>query len=496
MNSSSRRSPRPFVRGGIAFLALALLTGAAWHGLSANTPVADAPQIRQSALASPVVEGGRTSYADVVKVVAPAVVTIQVEGRAAPAPTAFQGEDFFRRFFDDRFGEGPQPPRMFRRRGLGSGVVASADGYILTNHHVVEGATTVRAEFADGRVLEARLVGSDPPSDLALLKVEASGLPAIAFGDSDVVQVGDVVLAVGNPLGVGQTVTMGIVSAKGRSTSVGDGSYEDFLQTDAPINQGNSGGALVNLRGELVGINSQILSPSMGNIGIGFAIPANMVRHVMTELRDTGRVRRAQLGVTVQPVTADMAASLGLTQAGGAIVSNVSPGSAAEHAGVRRGDIIRSLNGQAVTDTNALRNRVAALAPGSTATLVLTRDGAERSLTVTLDEAAASRQARGGSGQQGDTGATLGVAVAPVTPALASRAGLPGDVRGLLVQSVDPDGRAAAAGIQAGDVIVEVNRAPVTTVEELRAAITSAAANRPILLLVSRDGQHSYATAR
>jgi Do/DeqQ family serine protease len=495
MNIPSLRSSRPLTRGGLALLVLVLLTGAAWHGLSANAPVAEVPQVSQPALASPVVAGGRASYADVVKVVAPAVVTIQVEGRAAPAPTAFQAEPFFRRFFDDRFGEGPQPPPTFRRRGLGSGVVASADGYVLTNHHVVDGATTIRAEFTDGRVLDARLVGSDPPSDLALLKVEASGLPAIAFGDSDAVQVGDVVLAVGNPLGVGQTVTMGIVSAKGRATSVGDGSYEDFLQTDAPINQGNSGGALVNLRGELVGINSQILSPSQGNIGIGFAIPANMARHVMTELRDNGRVRRAQLGVAVQPVTADMAESLGLANAGGAIVSNVSPGSAAERAGVQRGDVIRSLNGQAVTDTNALRNRVAALTPGSTATLVIARDGSERSVAVTLDEAAVSRQARGARGQPGDTGTALGVAVTPVTPEMASRAGLPRDLRGLLVQNVDPEGRAAGAGIQPGDVIVEVNRTPVATVEQLRAALASAA-NRPILLLVNRDGEHSYVTAR
>jgi Do/DeqQ family serine protease len=495
MNSSSIHSPRHLVGGAVAFLAMALLTSAAWHGLSASSPVEAAPQVIQSAPASAAAAAGRTSYADVVKIVSPAVVTIQVEGRSAPEPTGFQGEEYFRRFFDDRFEGTPPPPRTFRRRGLGSGVVASADGYILTNHHVVDGASAIRAEFADGRVLEARLVGSDPPSDLALLKVEAASLPTVAFGDSDAVQVGDVVLAVGNPLGVGQTVTMGIVSAKGRSTSTGDGSYEDFLQTDAPINQGNSGGALVNLRGELVGINSQILSPSQGNIGIGFAIPANMVRHVMTELRDTGSVRRAQLGVTVQAVTADIAESLGLAQPGGAIVSNVSPGSAAERAGVRRGDVIRSLNGQSVADTNTLRNRVAALAPGSTATLVVSRDGAERSLTVLLDEAAVSRLARGARGPQGETGTALGVAVTPVTPDVAARGGLPRDTRGLLVQSVDPAGRAASAGVQPGDVIVEVNRIPVTSVEELRAAVTRAA-NPAVLLLVNRDGEHSYVAVR
>jgi Do/DeqQ family serine protease len=496
MSTSKTGLFRPFTRGGLALFSAALLTGAAWHGLSASTPAAEAPAISQVApvTASPVVAGGRTSYADVVKMVTPAVVTIQVEGSAAAAPTGFQDEDFFRRFFGDR-DEGVQPPRGFRRRGLGSGVVVSPDGYILTNHHVIDGASTIRAEFADGRVLDARQVGSDPPSDLALLKVEATALPAIAFGNSDAVQVGDVVLAVGNPLGVGQTVTMGIISGKGRSTSMGDGSYEDFLQTDAPINQGNSGGALVNLRGELVGINSQILSPSMGNIGIGFAIPVNMARHVMTELREVGRVRRAQLGVTVQPVTADMAESLGLSRAGGAIVSQVAAGSAAERAGVRRGDIIRSLNGQAVTDTNSLRNRVAALAPGSTATLSITRDGTERTVNVALDEAAVSRQARAERGQPGGASTMLGVSVMPVTPDVASRAGLPRDLRGLLVQGVDPDGRAAGAGIQSGDVIVEANRTPVATIEDLRGVVTNAG-SRPVLLLVNRDGQHSYVTVR
>ncbi len=230
-------------------------------------------------------------------------------------------DDLFRRFFGDPRGEDPRTPRSFRQRGLGSGVIVSTDGFILTNHHVVNGADQVRVEMTDGRSFDAKVVGSDAPSDLALIKVNAAGLHALLFGNSDAVQVGDVVLAVGNPLGIGQTVTMGIVGAKGRSTGVGDGSYEDFLQTDAPINQGNSGGALVNLKGELVGINAQIVSPSGGNIGIGFAIPAKMANHVMNLLRTEGRVRRAQLGVTVQPVTPEMAASLQLKDVSGAIVS-------------------------------------------------------------------------------------------------------------------------------------------------------------------------------
>jgi Do/DeqQ family serine protease len=469
-------------------LIVALFTGA-WHGLASDAPVAEAQQIAMAPAVA-----GRASYADVVKAVTPAVVTIQVEERVALASTGLQDGEFFRRFFGDEFEGIPQPPRNFSRRGLGSGVVATPDGYILTNHHVVDGATSIRVEFADGRTLQAKLVGSDPPSDLALLKVAAANLTTVPFGDSDAVQVGDVVLAVGNPMGVGQTVTMGIISAKGRSTHASEGSYEDFLQTDAPINQGNSGGALVNLRGELVGINSQILSPSQGNVGIGFAIPANMVRHVMNELRDGGRVRRSQLGVTVQIVTPEMAENLGLSQASGAIVSNVAAGSAAERAGVLRGDVIRSLNGQLVTDTNALRNRIAALEPGSTATLVVVRDGNERTLQVTLEEAPASRAARGRSGSgSGADDTALGVAVAPLTPETAAGAGLPRDARGLLVQSVNPDGRAANAGIRQGDVIAEVNRKPVGTIEELRGAL-KASAGRPVLMLVNREGQSFFVT--
>ena len=218
-------------------------------------------------------------------------------------------------------------------------------------------------DFADGRTFKAKLVGSDEASDLAVIKIDASNLQTLALGNSELAQVGDVVLAVGNPLGVGETVTMGIISAKGRQTDTDQ--YQDFIQTDAPINQGNSGGALVNLKGELIGINSQILSPSQGNIGLGFAIPVNMARHVMDDLRKDGHVRRAQLGVTIQPMTADLAQSLGLKEAGGAIVSSVAAGSAAEHAGVKRGDVIKSFNGQAVQDINSLRNRVAETAPGS-----------------------------------------------------------------------------------------------------------------------------------
>ena len=516
MNITPTNLKQRTVRGAVALGAAALLVaGATWHGLAAergahetaSTAAAYSETQQTPVIASrgPAIAGGRDSYADIVKNVAPAVVTVRVEGKARVQPTQFGpgDEDMLRRFFGDRFGQGQgrgQMPRMPKQRGLGSGVVITQDGYILTNNHVIDSADDIRIEFTDGRSVKAKLVGADKPSDLALLKVEQTGLATLPLGNSDAVQVGDVVLAVGNPLGIGQTVTMGIISAKGRSTGSGDGSYEDFLQTDAPINHGNSGGALVSTRGELIGINSQIVSQSDGNIGIGFAIPANMARHVMDQLKTDGRVRRSQLGVTVQPVTSELAESLGLKDVGGAIVSSVASNSAAEKAGVKRGDVIKSFNGQSIHDFNTLRNRVADSAPGSNATVIVVRDGSEKSLTVKLDEAQVSRDAADRAANNGDDDkAALGVAVSPLSPEMASRAGLGKNARGVVIEDVDPDGRAADAGIQAGDIILEVNRQPVQSVEELRAAVRKSV-DRPTLLLVHRsadgDGRDIFITVR
>jgi Do/DeqQ family serine protease len=505
----SRRAARAGIAVGAAVL---LIAGATWHGFAADSTSNAAGSQTVAAQTAPPISraaiGGRDSYADIVKVVAPAVVTVRTEGRAHVAPTDFDGggddqdqnQEFFRRFFGPQFDQGQnghRAPRSFKQRALGSGVVITNDGYILTNDHVIDDADDVQIEFTDGKTYKAKVVGADKPSDLALLKIEATSLPTVAIGNSDAVQVGDVVLALGNPLGIGQTVTMGIISAKGRSTATGeDRGYEDFLQTDAPINHGNSGGALVNLKGELVGINSQILSPSDGNIGIGFAIPSNMAHHVMDDLRKDGRVRRAQLGVTVQPVTSDMADSLGLKDVGGAIVSSVGTDSAAARAGLKRGDVIKSFNGQPVHDFNSLRNRVAEMTPGAGATVGIIRDGSEKTLTVKLDEAEVSKSARNTEDSANDDKASLGVAVSPLTPELAARAGLPRDTHGMLVQQVNPDGRAADAGIQAGDVIVEVNRQSVQTIDELRSAMQKAATDRPTLLLVSREGKDLFVTVR
>jgi serine protease Do len=488
-------------RTAVAFGAAAMLfSGAAWR-MSAETPSSSPAQRTAPATTSitHAIAGDRDSYADVVKVVAPAVVTIHVEGKATESPAQFQvpNDDFFRRFFGDPGDDNApsRPPRTFRQRALGSGVIVGSDGYILTNNHVVDGADDVKVELTDGRTLSAKVIGKDKPSDLALIKVNATDLHPIALGNSDGVQVGDVVLAVGNPLGVGQTVTMGIISAKGRSTNdgAGDVSYEDFLQTDAPINHGNSGGALVNTKGELVGINSQILSESGGNIGIGFAIPSNMAKYVMDELRTTGKVSRAQLGVSVQEVTSDLADSLGLKTVGGAIIGSVTPGSAADRAGLKRGDVIEAFNGQAIHDINTLRNRVAEASPGSTADVTIVRDGSERHVNVKLDEASADRVARRDGDSDSNNSSALGVSVAPLTPELASRYKLPRDTHGVVVEDVDPNGRAADAGIQAGDVIEEVNRQPVDSVDALRSAVTKKT-GRPTLLLVNRQGRDLFVT--
>jgi Do/DeqQ family serine protease len=327
-----------------------------------------------------------TSYADAVERVGAGVVTIRAARRArAPRQHPFFDDPVLREFFGGKFGS-TQPRGPAVQLGLGSGVIVNSNGTILTNHHVIDGAEAIQVQLTNNRVFDAKLLGSDPPSDLAVLKVDGKELTALALGDSDRVRIGDVALAIGNPLGIGQTVTAGIISAKGRSTGLSDGSFEDFLQTDAPINQGNSGGALVNTNGELIGINSQILSTSGGSIGIGFAIPSNMARGVMDQLIAKGKVQRGQLGITIQPLTPDKAATLGNQQINGVLVASVPPNTAAARAGLKSGDVITKFEGQPIEDGNTLRNRVASTAPGATVRLTIWRDGREQELQATLGE--------------------------------------------------------------------------------------------------------------
>ncbi len=441
----------------------------------------------------------QNSYADLVDKVAPAVVTIRADKVVrTPQQFPFGDDPFFRGLFGER---GQQQPQESLQRALGSGVIVSADGYILTNHHVIDGAQEIKVELTDGRTLDAKLIGSDPPSDIALLKVNVANLPILTPGDSDKVRVGDVALAIGNPFGVGQTVTMGIISAKGRSgQGFGSGNFEDFLQTDAPINQGNSGGALVNTVGELIGINSQIL-PGMGggNIGIGFAIPSNMARSVMDQLVKNGKVRRGQLGITVSRVTSDLAASLGMPETKGVIVNSVKPGSAAERAGIRQGDVITAINDTPVNDSNAFRNRVASNAPGSQVTLTILRDNREQKISATLGEfspeTAQNENENGNTPNGSSGGGKLGLSVEPLTPQLAEQLNLRAGTPGVVVDAVDPSGPAAQALIQSGDLIQEVNRQPIRSAEDLRTAIDKNG-SKPALLLINRRGQTIYLAVR
>jgi serine protease Do len=439
------------------------------------------------------------SYADVVDHVASGVVTIRSERRLhPPRQFPFADDPFFRQFFNGINGRSPEGTGPVLERSLGSGVIVGGDGYIVTNDHVVDGADQITVEFSERHILPAKLTGSDPPSDLAVLKVDARDLPALPLGDSDKVRVGDVCLAIGNPLGIGKTVTAGIVSAKERSTGVSDGSFEDFLQTDAAINRGNSGGALVNTRAEVIGINSQIVSSSGGNMGIGFAIPSNLTRTVVDQLTHGGKVKRGMLGVGIQSVTPALAAALRLREQRGVLVNSVEPGSPAERAGLHPGDVVIALNGAPVDDPNKFRNQIAALAPGTEVTLTVVRNSRSQELRARLGQLEINTnketaKATPSGGGQDSGGGELGLSVEPFTPALAAQIGLPRDAHGLIVIGVDPYGPAAEAGIRPMDLIVEVNHARVGSAPELRAALGRSGGG-PALLLLERDGQKVFLT--
>jgi Do/DeqQ family serine protease len=443
--------------------------------------------------------GSVASWADTVDRVAPAVVTVHAAHRVR-APRQFQFQnDPFGWFFGggnpQRFGGNRAPVQ--EQRALGSGVIVRADGYILTNDHVIDGAEEISVDMIDRRNFKATVVGADKPSDLAVLKISTTGLPVLSPANSDQVRVGDVCLAVGNPLGIGQTVTAGIISAKGRQTGLSDGTFEDFLQTDAPINQGNSGGALVNSRGDLIGINSQILSPNGGgNIGIGFAIPSNMAKTVMTQLLAHGKVSRGQLGVTVQSITSDLAATLGLTQSQGVLVNAVRAGGPADKAGIKPGDVILDVNGTQINDVNSLRNTVAGAGAGSEVSLTIVRNGKRQQIRLKLGEFNADAATPdSNTGSDRTPAGRLGVELSPLTPDLAEQLGIARGTQGVVIAAVDPAGPAAEAGLRQGDVIQQINRQPVRAAGDVQAALDKSG-DRPVLLQILRGGQTIFVGIR
>jgi Do/DeqQ family serine protease len=416
------------------------------------------------------------TLAPMIETISPAVVNIAVTSNLTAGPQTPQDE-LLRRFFDF---EGP-PGREREVEGAGSGVIVdAANGYILTNHHVVANADAITVTLLENRSLAARIVGTDEGSDLAVLQVQGANLTSIPFGDSATLRVGDYVVAIGNPFGFSNTVTSGIVSALGRS-GLNSQAFEDFIQTDASINPGNSGGALVNLKGELVGINSAIISRTGGNVGIGFAIPVNQVREVMKQLIATGTVRRGLLGVNIQDVTPEIAATFGLPGNSGALVSQVSPESAAERAGIQIEDVIVSINGTRLRDSGSLKNAIGLLPPGERVTVGLIRDGREQTVTAVLGELAPAVAATTAPAQQEEAELDAVFEGAELVDNTSAN-GPPG----LVVARVDPGSPAAERGLRPGDVITKVNRVRVRTLAEARPLMAGA---RAIILEVQRGNR-------
>lgn len=438
---------------------------------------------------SPVLLGTMSNgYASVLKPVLPAVVNISTSKVVKNRPDEGMFNDpFFRQFFGNQGRE--QQPRSEREHSLGSGVIITTDGTILTNNHVVDGATDIQVYLSDNRQFAAKLVGTDPKTDVAVIKIQASGLPTLPIGDSSKMQVGDVVLAIGDPFGIGKTATAGIVSATGRG-GLGIENYEDFIQTDASINPGNSGGALINLHGSLIGINTAILSgQGGGNQGIGFAIPINLARNVMNQLVEHGKVTRGYLGVHIQDVTPALAKQFGLNQGGGVLIGDVSADTPAAKAGLKSGDVVTELNGEPVSAANQLQVQISQMAPGTSVKMKVWRDGKSQDVTVTLGEL--PEKAEAAEPGQNSEGALEGVDVQNLTSEIAQQLNLPSNVKGVVVTQVDPSSPAAAAGLDRGMVIQEVNHKPVGNISQFKQALAGAN-NGSVLLLVNQGGVTRY----
>jgi serine protease Do len=483
MNTAARHRRRAWPLVALAaVLSLVVLVPQIAHTMGARSPLwTDRP------LPTPVAStAAAPNWPAIAKALKPAVVNISAkrpaEASSGPGPLGEHDpfDDFFGQFFGNRR---PRPVRS-----LGSGFIVNPAGYIVTNNHVVDGAVEVRVKLSDGRDLPAQIAGRDSKTDLALLRIDASGLTAIPLGDSAQLQVGEPVMAIGNPFGLEQTVTTGIVSATGRV--IGEGPYDDFIQTDASINPGNSGGPLISARGQAVGINSAIFSQSGGSVGIGFAIPINLAKSVVTQLADSGHVVRGWLGVAIQPITPELARSFHLAMAAGALVSSVTEGSPAAKAGVKRGDVITAFDGRTVARSEDLPRAVAETSVGRRVAIAVVRDGGPLQLEATIGRleereivAAASSAGTG----------SLGLSVQSLTPAVARELGID-QARGVLVREVQDGSRAEAAGLRAGDVITEVDRRPVASAGDLRRAVERHAKGAPLLLLVHRETASLFLT--
>ena len=481
---------------------VAVLFGATalWH-LGPAPPVAASPSVDQVVAGKPA--SAPASFADIVEAVQPAVVNIAVAGGAPvqaseggmPPGVPFENfEDFLKRFFDrdfsGRFGA-PDVPREPRFRGMGSGFIVAPEGYVVTNQHVVNNASEITVTLHDGKKLPAKLVGIDEKTDLALLKVESKeALPYARFGDSETTRVGDWVVAIGNPFGLGGSATAGIVSARGRDIQAGP--FDDFFQIDAPINQGNSGGPLFNLNGQVIAINTAIYSPNGGNVGIGFAIPSNLAGGVIDQLRTAGRVERGFLGVTIQPVDEEIAQSLGLESETGALVASVIPGSPAEKAGIEAGDVIVAVDGDDIAQVKELTRKIAGMSPNARAEFEVLRNGERKKLDVRIGKTPSA-----GEAVRADAGAPaggLGLTLGELTPSTRERFGISEEVQGAVVVGVDPASGAAEKGLQPGDVIVSVGQKKVASLDEAKREIERQKSKErgSVLLRVVRGGDATF----
>ncbi len=430
------------------------------------------------------------AMAEIASAVKPAIVNISTSRtvRIQGGMDLFE-DPFFRRFFGDQFNRQRHPqPRERKSAGLGSGVIVSPDGYIVTNYHVVKEADEIKVTLADKKEYQGKVIGSDPKTEISIIKIEAAGLPTLPWGNSEKLQVGEIVLAVGNPYGLNQTVTMGIVSAIGRA-NVGIADYEDFIQTDAAINPGNSGGALVNPQGELVGINTAIFSTSGGYQGIGFAIPSNMIKSIMDSLVKQGKVVRGWLGVSIQKITPELSKQFGLKEDSGVLVSDAVENSPAEKAGIRRGDIIIEYDGKRTDEPYQLRNMVANTLPGEQHQLTVLRDGKRQSVTVVIGDVPSDHQ-----GEPGDYQNVLkGIGVQEVTPDLAKKLNIPARIKGVVINDVD-EGAPAAAVLTQGDVIQEINRKKISSLKEYQETASKIRKDEDVLILIFRNGASTFVT--